>query len=288
MLLRIAQADAYCVATEYLKFPEHQAIKDEALQFTHYCKHPVHNLLPGQYSDDTMMSIGVSEVLISGQPYTKEKFANAFVKGFHRDPREGYAKHFQAFLEKTYTGEEFIKNINPDSDKNGAAMRSVPLGILKTPKEVLKIAKIQAQLTHNTTDGIISSQVVALMSHYALNKESPLYDLHLYLERYIPGIRDFLDNISWYDEPVKGPRVGMKTAKAVLKLLTSCESLMEILETTIKWGGDTDSVAAIAWGIASCKMTEDVPEFLERDLEPGGKYGVEFLKSLGNQLMQCQ
>jgi ADP-ribosylglycohydrolase len=53
------------------------------------------------------------------------------------------------------------------------------------------------------------------------------------------------------------------------------------------WGGDTDSVAAIAWGIASARYPDEVlPQFLEIDFEAGrGNYGAQFLKDLGEQLM---
>lgn len=61
---------------------------------------------------------------------------------------------------------------------------------------------------------------------------------------------------------------------------------MAIMRRLLEWGGDTDSVAAIAWGIASSRYQDEVlPEFMERDLEPGSEYGVAFLKGLGVQLM---
>lgn len=59
-----------------------------------------------------------------------------------------------------------------------------------------------------------------------------------------------------------------------------------MMRRLIDWGGDTDSVAAIAWGIASCRFPDEVlPEFLARDLEPGGAFGVGFLRGLGERLM---
>jgi ADP-ribosylglycohydrolase len=80
----------------------------------------------------------------------------------------------------------------------------------------------------------------------------------------------------------------MNTVWAVHTLLTEETSLMGILRRAILWGGDTDSVCAIAWGIASCRyQDEQLPEFFERDLESGrdGKYGPAFLKELGRELM---
>ncbi len=288
MLLRIAQGDAFCAATEYLKFPRDQAVRDQALRFQRFGQHPKHlELKPGWYTDDTQMACAVAEVLISGRPFTREKFADAFVRCFKRDERKGYSGAFQTFLEKVNSGEEFLAKIQPNSDKNGAAMRAVPIGVLPTPEEVLAVAELQAKLTHDTPDGILSAQAVALMSHYALY-EGEEGGLGEYLIKNLPEFPKTM--LLWAGDPVVGPRVGIKTALAVLHLLITHSPkqntpLVSILRQIIEWGGDTDSVAAIAWGIASTTMKEDVPEFLETQLEPGRKYGVSFLKSLGTSLM---
>lgn len=289
MLLRIAQADAYCAATEYLKFPRDNAIRDEALRFEKYGRHPTHTLGVGQYTDDTQMSIAVTEVLLSGRPFIREKFADAFVRCFKRDERKGYSRNFQNFLENVNSGDEFLTKINPSSDKNGAAMRAVPIGVLPNVDEVLQVAELQAKLTHDTSDGILSAQAVALMSYYALYNDDSFVGIQDYLDSELPKFIDVANRIEWKPgRPVTGPRVGMKTAMAIADLLAGTsnkKNLLCILEKIIKWGGDTDSVAAIAWGIASTRMTEKIPDFLETDLEPNGKFGTSYLKELGLKLM---
>ena len=292
MLLRIGQADAYCAATEYLKSHE-TSVRDEALQFRRYLKHPRHKDTGGRFTDDTQMSIAVTEVLLSGN-FTREAFAHEFVATFKRDPRDGYARGFQAFLESVVDGPDFLARIRPDSDKNGAAMRAVPIGVLPDPKQVLDVAEVQARVTHDTPDGVLSAQAVALMSHFALHVDEPLghgaADWHApmveFLDRHLPA---FLPTFSTMGPtfPVKAPRVGVRTAQAVFILLSECKSLMEILERVIQGGGDTDSVAAIAWGIASTHIVADgVPDFMVHQLEPGRPYGPVFLRDLGADLMR--
>lgn len=290
MLLRIAQGDAYAASTEYIKFPRDQAVYDEALKFEGYGRHPTHDdLRPGWYTDDTQMSLAVAEVLLGERPFTREKFADAFVRCFKRDQRGGYSRNFQVFLESVSSGAEFMEKIRPNSDKNGAAMRSVPIGVLPDPIEALMVAEWQAKLTHDTPDGVFSAQAVTLMSHFALHSDEPMTPENLW-----EFISDFgvgmapeheLFSAEWPGGPVKGPRVGFNTARAVFHLVTRCKSLSEILATTIQWGGDTDSVAAIAWGIASTRMRPKLPGFFEATLEPDRQYGSEFLKDLGAKLM---
>lgn len=299
MLLRIAQADAYGVATEYIKFPQHQDVYDRAKKFERYVKHPTHTEGPGRYTDDTQMSIAISEFLTAGalildpgEPFLGKRsdYADAFVKTFIRDPRDGYSRALQKILEEVKTGAELTMKVIPTSTKNGAAMRSVPLGVLPGLSLVCEEARTQARVTHDTAVGIHGSQIIALLSHFSLYSDMP-YDDTLFnkIKIFVPGY-DHLFSVPWRG-PVNnrlgsgGDDVGLTTVHAVITLLKEQKTLMGILNQVIEWGGDTDSVAAIAWGIASCRMKEPVPEWMEKDLEPGSQYGPSFLRSLGTRLM---
>jgi len=291
MLVRIAQGDAYGMSCEYIKLPRDQATYDSALKFKSYGRHPTHRLRPGQYTDDTQMSIAVSEVLLSMGPYWKSEssedgsserlrsmFAESFVSCFKRDERDGYARGFQALLEQVKDGKELLATIRPDSDKNGAAMRSVPIGVLPDPEDVRHVASVQARITHDTPGGIASSVAVALMSHYALHEPGPLSDLPGWIAERVSGMG------RWDGGPVQGPGVGMATARAVLTLVSEERSLLDVARRTIEWGGDTDSVLAVAWGIASTRMGDRLPEFFDAGMEYG-EYGFLFLSQLGEKLM---
>lgn len=290
MLLRIAQGDAYGAAFEYVK-PNNQTpqwMKDvEELKFTQYHKHPTHSLAAGRYTDDTQMSIAIAEVLINNKPpHIKTiEFAKAFFDTFKRDRRDGYSRGFQAILEASTSPEDMLARLEPKSDKNGAAMRSVPIGVIEDICDLLFVAEKQAMITHNTPGGIISSQAVALMSHYALYEDAPLSDMVEYINtvdfNYGVGIKQ---PSSW-NKPVQGDQVGLQTAHAVCILLAEENSLLKIMRRLISWGGDTDSVAAIAWGIASARYKDELDQFWEYNLEPGRMYGPEFLKQLGARLM---
>lgn len=314
MLLRIAQGDAYGMAREYVKtkdFPEHVA---EVMKFERYMQHPsYHKLPPGTYTDDTQMSLAVSHALLNyatlrdakkKSPHiaeivpdaavTHESFAGHFFRAFKLDPRDGYSRQFQAILEESKDSTHMRSLITPNSSKNGAAMRSVPLGVLPDPKEVIRLTSIQASVTHATWGGINSAISVALMSHFALYDRRDFGSMHKWCT-------NWSDAHGLFSEPWEGPvqenskdgknlGVGMNTAWAVQTLLQEETSLMGILKRCIAWGGDTDSVAAIAWGIASCRYQDEVlPEFLERDLEKenGSKFGPTYLKDMGRLLMDA-
>lgn len=295
MLLRMAQGDAYGMAREYVKTkdaPEHVA---QVLKFEGYMAHPsYHKLLPGTYTDDTQMSIAVTEVLLKhGFTATGLDYANSFFDVFKRDQRDGYSRKFQAILEEATSSDHMRMLITPNSRANGAAMRSVPIGVLKDPGEVVMAAQAHAAVTHASWGGINSAQSVALMSHFALYDRRGFECMHQWCSGWSTSHEYFrapwVGPVQENSKDGMGLGVGMNTAWAVQTLLTTETSLMGILKRCIEWGGDTDSVAAIAWGIASCRYPDEVlPEFFDRDLEKGtsGAYGAAFLKDLGKQLME--
>lgn len=280
MVLRIAQGDAYGAAFEYVKDNELTPAwleEVKSLLFTEYYKHPTHILQAGRYTDDTQMSIGVSEVLITSTTYTTIEFASAFVRVFMRDKRDGYARSFHDLLLTVKSGEELLSKIKPQSIKNGAAMRSVPLGALPTIDLIKRVAETQAKITHDTKEGIMSSQAVGIMSHFALYEDAPLDALPDYMKEHLPEFD--------HGNKIISDGSCMNTARGVLLAVTQEKDLLSIMREVILAGGDTDSLAAISWGIASARYHDDIDGFWEYGLETGRKYGVKFLKDIGHALM---
>jgi len=298
LLLYVAMADAYGMGAEYLK-PGRQK-DDEALakvlKFERYVAHPRTDYAPGagRYTDDTEMSVANTHVLLSDKTrYRKIDFAEAYVQEFaFGGRRRGYSKAFQAILEKVATGEELLAALDPSSEKNGAAMRAVPFGVLSLVS-ALEATTVSASVTHDTAIGMFSARAVTLAAHFALHYQYPLSDVREFIETHLPKEdRQFLNVVTspWTGGPVVGNSmgpVGLTTVNAVLSLITEQASLMDMLKTACRWGGDVDSVASIAWGIASSRLQdEELLEFLERDLEFGSpKTGRERLCTLSAQLM---
>lgn len=276
MLLVIAMADAYGAGFE---FAEHEYIQTYNC-LTEY-KKPQHDKRPaGSYTDDTQMTIAICELMTNVDgPWSKKLVAKYFLNAFKRDPRESYSEDFYHFLLNTETSLEFIENINADSVRNGSAMRSVPLGLIKNKSEMLEKAKIQASVTHNTHEGIIASQAVALAVYYFVNQVGTKDGLFDYVCKQT-------NEIFMKDKATPTECNAIDTIDAVLTVLSQSSSLTEVLDKSIKLGGDTDSVASIACGIASFsnEYARDFPAFLERDIE-NGLYGKDYLIQLNQNLI---
>ncbi|WP_445637905.1 ADP-ribosylglycohydrolase [Nostoc sp. DSM 114161] len=273
MLLELAIADAYGAGFEYA---------DEMLvnnDLSRYVQHPRFRLIPGNYTDDTQMSIAIAEVIVAQAPWTPEVLAESFVRAFKRDPRLGYARNFYNFLLEIQNGEELIAKIRPDSDKSGAAMRAAPIGIYSTPEKVIEAATIQAAITHNTPDGINAAVAAALMSHYFIYRLGPKRKLGKFLEAYVSG--------QW-SKPWQGEvkSKGWMSVRAAITAVMGNDSMSQLLQDCIAFSGDVDTVAAIALAAGSCseEITQDIPNHLIAGLE-NGTYGRDYLIGLDRQLM---
>lgn len=270
MLLKIAVSDAYGAGFEFAE----ESIIEKEHDMKRYYGSRIDDLLPGQYTDDTQMTVAIMELMLSEKEWNEHNVAEAFLNVFKRDSRKGYAKGFYGFLLDTDNAIDFNKNIINNSIRNGAAMRSVPLGVYPTIEEVKERTRIQARVTHDTFQGIISSQAVSLMSHYFIYNIGDKKGLKSFIEKELEYL--FIDNKTNRTECD-----GIDTVNAVFTVLKNNDTLSGIINDSVLLGGDTDSVASIAVGIASfsSEFEDDLPSFLFEDLE-NEKYGKDFLKKL--------
>jgi ADP-ribosyl-[dinitrogen reductase] hydrolase len=276
MLIELAIGDAYGAGFEYAdpKPP------DRRNNLAGYVHHPRHRLRPGSYTDDTQMSLAIAEMIVSGVPWTPTNLAGKFLEAFKRDPREGYASAFHAFLTQVADADEFLRRIQPKSDKSGAAMRAAPIGVFPTIAEVLEKAAVQAAITHDTPDGIRAAQAAALLSHYFLHDLGPKRDAGRFIQHHVPGQW----NTPWQGKV--GPK-GWMSVRAAITAVVNSASMSQLLEACIDYTGDVDTVASIALAAAShCSTVEqDLPEVLRTGLEDG-RYGRQYIEALDAQLLQ--
>jgi ADP-ribosyl-[dinitrogen reductase] hydrolase len=275
MLVEMAIGDAYGAGFEYAN-PEFVAANH---RLTSYVKHPKHNLVPGSYTDDTQMSIANAEVICT-LDFDQAALAQAYVACFKRDQREGYAGGFYRFLVEVKDGAEFLERIKPNSDKSGGAMRALPFGIYPNIETVKGAAALQAAITHNTPDGVNAAVAAALMAHYFLYNLGRKADLGRFIAGHVAGEWD-----KPWSEPV-GEK-GWMAVRAAITAVVAGDSMTAILDKSVAFTGDVDTVAALALGAAAhcSEVKQDLPALLVDGLE-NGPFGRDFLRALDEKLMQ--
>jgi ADP-ribosyl-[dinitrogen reductase] hydrolase len=276
LLTFTAIGDAYGVCFEYAP----REIIRARNNLAGYFRHHKYQIGGGRYSDDTQMSIAVAETLLNlGHAASARDFAASFVAAFQRDPREGYAGRFHEFLLTVTDADDFLARIRNDSDKSGGAMRAGACGLLGSVEVVKSVAARQAAVTHDTSDGIAAAQAAALMVHYLLYHLGPRRDLPHFLDMHVPGY-------GW-SRTRKGS-VGAKGCDSVGAAITALvrnQSVADLLLDCVNFGGDVDTVAAIAMAAAACAddIVHNVPESLWSGLE-NGRFGRDRLIVLDQAL----
>ena len=311
MLLQLAIADAYGAAFEFTT-PEFIAKQNHLTYQTHPSR-PDENILPGHYTDDTQMSIGTIEALLESDYPTSFDFVLHYIGAYERDKRAGYSKRIQAALKagadgmwlnhhenleamRSYAYNAFNESLGGTiSSANGCIMRTLPLGMLPSPALVTRAAINQAVTTHPTSDGIHFTIVASLAAHALYHGKADRRNVRHWVANHMEiGIKPRSKN----DKNIVLCEAGA-TIKAALYLIENYDALDSILYEAVKLGGDTDSVAAVAVGLASLCRDID-PDGLPNHLVEGferkpnktgtrqvyGKYAAAFLNKLEARLFK--
>ncbi len=276
MLLEASIGDAYGAGFEFRELD----FIHEHNDLTRYFEHGYYSDIYKKYTDDTQMAIAISELLLEQSDWNEIRVADKFVEVFQRDKRNGYSKRVYAALDASINGKELLRNLNNGSNGNGSAMRAYPIGLLNNVEQVLEFAKIQAQVSHNTEEGIICAQRIALAAHYYFNKLENSISLIEFLNETLKVKGDFrvISPIDMHGYP---------TTNAVVKLISHETSIRNCLKTSIDCGGDTDTVAALCMALLSQKenCSKELPAFLFDELE-NAQYGRDFLIDLDSLLIK--
>ena len=300
-MLGIAIGDAFGAAYENLSRKDVRRIFDP----TKYSKNPLFNdHIPGTYTDDTQMSIAVAELITSGEEFTPLNLANYFVSAFKRDMRPGYSRYSFQALQESKSGKEFLAKVTQSSEKNGATMRAIPIGVIPEKDKVINYCVVNAETTHHSPSAIASSVAMGLAAHYFFYNVDEAKSVLDFCLEYLNENNFDRKSIEYLNEVLKMenldlgillgkeyanvgvPVNGIKTAGVVLFLLKgfSSEKPFEALKEAILLGGDTDTTAALTLGVFTARYgLNQLPEFLTCGLE-GGEYGKDFVMSIGEKL----
>jgi ADP-ribosyl-[dinitrogen reductase] hydrolase len=244
----------------------------------------------GMYTDDTQMTIANCRGLIAKADAMQ--YPQFWIDTFRENPIRGYSKKFQEFMESVTDKDDFLERMQPTRETNGGAMRAIPFGYVPNMQKGLELGEKQATVTH-AGGGISAAVGIAYATHLALYSSKSFREIshHVATDLDIqvnePAFR--IDREYFIDKNLKRkssgvPCHGMKTLAAVLYVLERAQNSCDVLETSIKLGGDTDSVAALALGIyALRKDITDLPQNLITDFYPN-VYDLNYILKVADDL----
>jgi len=200
------------------------------------------------FTDDTVLTVAVADAILTDLEY------GVAIKSYgRRYPHAGYGGSFYKWL--------LMEDSRPyNSWGNGSAMRVSPVGFaFGSIDSVLKEAEKSAEVTHNHPEGIKGAQAVALAvalaktgrSREVIRQEITTrfeYNLDRRMEEIRPGYR--------FDISCQG-----SVPESIIAFLESVD-VEDAIRNAISLGGDSDTMACIAGGIAQAYYGK-IPEELE-------------------------
>ena len=203
------------------------------------------------FTDDTVLTVATADALLSDGDY-----AASYRRWGNRFPGRGYGGWFLDWLGDPSRGPY-------NSFGNGSAMRVSPIGwVFDTLDEVLAEAERSAGVTHDHPEGIKGAQATATAVHLArigATKDEIRHEVSTRfaydLDRTIATIRP---NYS-FDVTCQG-----SVPEALIAFLDA-DDFEHTLRLAISLGGDADTQAAIAGGVAEA-FWGGVPERIEADV----------------------
>lgn len=243
----------------------------------HNIKHKDFRLLSEycDYTDDSVMTIAVAQTLLDcGHGADEKTLFDTAVKNLQyfgkKYPHCGYGSHFKLW----------IKSENPvpyNSCGDGAGMRISPVGFFAKTEEELKFySRTITETTHNHPEGIKAAEAVAMATFLAKNGATKKEIKDRISKDYYPEIATekcsyeyLLEHYGWGYNGYGGLAQN-STPQAIACFLMS-ENFIDAVKTAISIGGDSDTIAAMAGGIAeafygiSDKVKEKAINFIPKE-----------------------
>ena len=203
------------------------------------------------FTDDTVLTVATAWCLLHGTGY-----AEAYRKFGQAHPNRGYGGSFRKWV--------FHPEKGPyNSCGNGSAMRVSPVGLAcGSLADVLAEAKRSAEVTHNHPEGIKGAQATALAVFLARTGTTKAGIKREITGRFGYNLNRRLDDIREdyrFDVTCQG-----SVPEAIIAFLES-DGVEDAIRGAISLGGDTDTQACIAGGIAEA-FYGGVPEEIEREV----------------------
>jgi ADP-ribosylglycohydrolase len=207
--------------------------------FDEYCR----------FTDDSVLTAAVAAQFLHGRDYV-----DLFHEYFHAYPQAGYGWSFIQWAN--------CRHREPyNSWGNGSAMRVSPIGFAcDSLEEVMAEARKSAEVTHNHAEGIRGAQATAVAIYLArIGQEKSHIKTHLESE-FGYRLSDKLDDIRndyAFDVSCQG-----SVPQSIIAFLES-HSYEDAVRNAISLGGDADTMACIAGGIAEA-FYGGVPEQISK------------------------
>ena len=228
-----------------------------------------HGLEPGQYSDDTQMSLMVAESLVENKGFSPEDLAARYVDWIASNRARGYGRTTLIAVQALQAGKHWSESGVNGSYGNGTAMRAAPFGVFYRDDlyGLIEAVKIDSAITHKSEEAEAGALAIALAIYFIINKnETSMLDnimFHLPESKVRSNLAATKQVFTIHHNPADwlaaiGTSADVRqTVPAALYCYLKFTNYRDAVLAAIKAGGDTDTTAAIVGALCGAKYGRD-------------------------------
>ena len=198
-----------------------------------------------EFTDDTVMTLAVARAIMESRSKSDEEIKEALIDSMkefgEKYPDIGYGGMFLGWV--------LGRDRRPyNSFGNGSAMRVSSVGwLFDTLEETLHMAQLSAEVTHNHPEGIKGAQATVAAIFMARNGKTK-EEIKSFIEgRFGYDLNKTVDDIV---SKGHGEEICQVSVPQALVCFLLSDSFIDTIRKTVSIGGDSDTIACIAGGIA--------------------------------------
>lgn len=260
---------------------------------------------PGQYTDDTLMTIALSVSLIEKQDFDPEDVAQKYLDWYNSGNTRGIGPttagammHLKIGASWQESGATHQHDGRPTGG-NGTAMRVSPIGLVyrNNLEKLLQVAMQDATITHNSLEPKMGSVAVALATALLANGTATPQTVSYQVTDVLVDSEvknKILQAQKWLEQGTDLESITMEalaeigsggyvpeTVGAAFFCLGATSNFQDAVVLAIKAGGDTDTTAAIVGAMAGTYYgLEGIPKEYKEKVE-----SFDLLQSLTDELV---
>lgn len=208
----------------------------------------VWQLEPGEVTDDTMMTLCVAEGILQNPAEPMEPIGRLFMEWYHSKPKDigNTIRHVFKIYKDNWYEAAFLADLDlGQSGGNGSLMRCLPVALSYTDMaDIERVTRMQSKMTHydeTCSDACVLYNRIAdrLLRGEELQDAIMSEAAGTEYEGYLKEVPDC--------EP---SGYVVHTFRWVLHILMNAADFSEVVQQAANLGGDSDTIGAIAGGLA--------------------------------------
>lgn len=220
-------------------------------------------LAPGEWTDDTQMSLCVVESLLTKKVFDPDDIARRFVTWMKSGPKD-IGMHTQRVLNAISKGDPWEQasrdalELNPENAPNGSVMRCAPLALFfyRHPEYAAELSPVLSRITHAHSDcewACVCVNVTLANLLLGKNKQDAVQEAYLACDRASQELRDRIGRAMEPHSETSPSGWVLDTLEVALWAFLNTSSFEDALLVSVNRGNDADTVGAVTGALAGAR-----------------------------------